>query len=251
MGIRVVSVAIAFGVGAELLRRALPRDIQNVQPTYRIKSWTGSILPFLFITGTFFINNRTDILMLGALQGPAVVGVYTVASRGADLVTFILIAVNQSIGPMMSSLHTKGDRQGLQRLVTKSARVVTLISLPTGLILILFGKWFLAIFGPEFVAGYLALVLLCCGQILNGFVGSVGQLLNMTGHERDTALAVGVSAVSNVILNALFIPRFGAVGAAAATASSFVIWNVWLVISVYKRLGIYATAVGKPGFVKD
>ena len=66
------------------------------------------------------------------------------------------------------------------------------------------------------------------------------MLLNMTGHERDTALVVGMSAVANIALNLLLIPRLGLEGAAIATALGTLAWNVLLSYFVYKRLGFYS-----------
>jgi len=48
-----------------------------------------------------------------------------------------------------------------------------------------------------------------------------------------------------VILSFVFIPLWGAVGAALATAISIVCWNVLLVGLAYKRLGINTTAFAR------
>ena len=236
MGIRVLSIGVAFFVGAELLRRNLPQTIQKVSPDYQIKIWARSILPFMLISCMYVINNRTDALMLGAMQGPEAVGLYVVASRGAELISFILLAVNQAIGPAIAKLYVEGDIRRLQNLITKSSRVIFLISLPIALGLILFGHWFLLLFGSEFAEGRAALTFLSIGQLVNAGMGSVGYLLNMTGHERDTAIGIGASAMLNIILNALLIPKFGLEGAASATAVSTILWNILLMVFVYKRL---------------
>ena len=49
---------------------------------------------------------------------------------------------------------------------------------------------------------------------------------------------VAISAILNVILNASFIPQWGATGAAMATAISTVVWNIFLVIFVKQKLKI-------------
>jgi Na+-driven multidrug efflux pump len=51
----------------------------------------------------------------------------------------------------------------------------------------------------------------------------------------------------NIILNATLIPLWAGEGAAIATATSMMLWNILLVWFVYKRLNIYATALGKIG----
>jgi O-antigen/teichoic acid export membrane protein len=78
-------------------------------------------------------------------------------------------------------------------------------------------------------------------------MGPVGVVLIMTGHERDAALAIGVSAVLNLILNAILIPGWGMEGAAVATAASTVVWNILMAIALYQRSGIHSTILGKLG----
>ena len=76
-------------------------------------------------------------------------------------------------------------------------------------------------------------------------MGSVGIILNMTGHERYAASGAAVGALSNIFLNVLLIPRFGISGAATATAISLAVWNLLLVWWVYKHVGILSTAFGE------
>jgi O-antigen/teichoic acid export membrane protein len=191
----------------------------------------------------FVINNRTDAIMLGIMQGNESVGLYNVANRGAMLISFILVAVNQSLAPSIAKLYAEGNLSKLQSIITKSSRTIIFGSLPIALILIIFGKWFLLIFGSEFTAAYLTLVILSFGQLINATMGSVGLLLDMTGHERDTAVGVGTTAILNIILNALFIPIWGVNGAAIATAISTIAWNIILFFYVKKRLGITPSIV--------
>ena len=245
MGIRVFTIGVAFVIGAELLRRSLPQTVKEASPKYTAKTWMRSILPFILISSMSVINNRMDAIMLGAIKGSEMVGLYVVASRGADLISFILVAVNQAIEPTIAKLYSEGNIKSLQNIITKSSRVIFFTSLPIALSLIIFGHWFLLIFGPEFAKGQTALTLLSFGQLINASTGSVGKLLNMTGHERDTAIGIGASAMLNIILNAILIPKFGLEGAASATAISTVAWNILLFLFVKRRLGINPTVIGK------
>jgi O-antigen/teichoic acid export membrane protein len=50
-------------------------------------------------------------------------------------------------------------------------------------------------------------------------------LLNMTGRERAAVRGQAIGAVLNLVLGVLLIPRWGATGAAAATAAGLVTAN--------------------------
>ncbi len=133
----------------------------------------------------------------------------------------------------------------LQRLVTQSARAILALAVPITLVFVLFGEQFLALaFGPDYAAGHTALAILAIGQLVNAGMGSVGVLLNMTGHERDTMRGVAIAAVANVLLSLVLIPLFSTVGAAVATAASPIIWNILLRRAVTRRIQIETMAFG-------
>jgi O-antigen/teichoic acid export membrane protein len=243
IGFRVATVSIAFTIGSFILIKVLPSDLNKVQPDYqKVTYWLRGILPFMLISSTAIINTRTDAVMLGAIQGTESVGIYTVATRGADLVAITLLAISQSIKPNLASLYASNRHNELQQLVTKSARLTALGSLPIALGFIVFGYQYLSLFGIEFTRGQTALSLLSLGQFMSACIGSVGLLLGMTGHERDTSICVAISAVANIILNWWLIPIWGINGAAFATLVSALLWNLSLSVLVYWRLGISPSA---------
>jgi len=245
VGIKVVTIAITFVIGAVLLSRILPSEVKKVTPKYQLRSWMRSALPFMFLGGMQIINSRTDILMLGAIKGAEAVGIYVVVNRGVQLITFILMAVNNVLSPTIASLYAKGNMEQLQQVMTKSTRVVFLVSLLITGSLIGFGYWFLLLFGSDFTQGQNALTILSIGQLVNASAGSVALLLIMTGHENYTTISFAASAAFNIILNAVLIPHWGIEGAATATASSMIIWNILSLIWVQKKLGINSTVFRK------
>lgn len=250
MSLQVLAAFIAFAVGSWLLFRALPVQAKGALPEYDKRAWMRSLLPLSFLAGMQLVNSQTDILILGIFASAADVGVYRVAVQGSNLVAFTLTAMNMVLAPNFSRLFAVGDYERLQRIVTWSARIILLTALPVAGIFIIFGTFILGtVFGEEYVRGYVALSILCLGQLVNAGMGSVGFLLNMTGHERDTAAGVAIAAVVNVILNLTLIPFLGINGAATANATTLIVWNIILVRQVHRRIGIFSTAI-VPKFLK-
>lgn len=244
-GMYVGAAGVALLVGARLLSQALPTAVRKASPTYQMRAWVRSAMPLLFVGGMYIINSRISIIMLGSLKGAEAAGIYTVADQGAALITYVLFAVSAPLAPTVASLYALGDMERLQRVITKSVRVILLFALPIAFVLIVFGYWFLLLFGHDFTRGQTALIFLSVAQLMTAIVGPVSLLLIMTGHERDAAKGIGICALLNVILNALLIPLWGLNGAAIATTSSTITWNLLLAIWVYRRLGIYPTALGR------
>lgn len=243
-GIHVASGIVAFAFGMLLLHQHLPAIVRQVAPTYTRRLWMTSVGPLVIVSGLQVINVRTDTIMLGILQGNDAVGVYAMVTRGAEFISFPLLAVNAVLGPMIARSFAKGNLLSLQRSITNSVRVALLAALPIGLGLILFGNWFLLLFGDEFAVGRYALIIMSVAGLFNVSMGAVAITLTMTGHERAVAIGVGSGAVLNVFLNALLIPRWSINGAAIATASGMLLWNGILVVLVHRRLGIHPTVLG-------
>lgn len=245
IAIFVASTSITFFVGARLLQKVLPLALEETEAQYQTVTWIRSALPLMFLSSMQIINSRTDILMLGAMKGAETVGLYVVINRGVQLIVFMQGAVNGILAPTIASLYAEGKMKQLQKIVTKSARIVLLASLIFTSSLTLFGYWFLLLFGFNFTQGQTALTILSIGKLINAGTGAVGLLLTMTGHQNYTVLSVGISAILNILLNILLIPEWGVTGAAVATASSMILVNTMNMIWVYKKIGINSTAFCK------
>jgi O-antigen/teichoic acid export membrane protein len=240
MGLTVVSNATALLVGAYALTRCLPAEVRASEIVHRPLPWSSSLLPLLVASGVQIIFSQTDILVLGAMNGARAVGIYSVASRGAMLLVFLMQAVTPVLAPRVASLHALGQTRELQRILVNGVRASLILALPLAIGLIVFGELYLGMFGPAFVRGRTALAILCCGQLVNLAMGPTDWLLIMTGHERDVATGVTISAVMNGALTVGLIRLWGLEGAAIATATTMLLKNLLMSVFVYVRLGVGA-----------
>jgi O-antigen/teichoic acid export membrane protein len=234
----------AFALGAWLLAQRAPEAMKTVTPRSTPRAWLAAALGMLLVGSMYVVHNQTDTLMLGMLSGAEAVGLYTAANRGAAVLGFVIMAVAATFSPVFAGLHATGDRPALQRAVHQSCRWSVLLVLPGGLVLALAAVPFLRLFGADFVSASLTLQVLTLGHMITATFGPVAILLIMAGHERITGLTVGLTAIMNVALNALLIPRFGIAGAALATSASALAWNLGLFAVARQRLGIVALQVG-------
>lgn len=245
MAAYVVAVVTAFMTGAAMLHWFRPSEVAAATPRTTPTEWRRAVLPLAMIAGLQLVNNQADIIVLGIFRSNAEVGIYRAVFQMALLVVFGLQAMNQMLQPYFAGLYRQGDMCRLQRLLTISARAVLLLALPPVLTYVFFGgdllEW---IFGEPYRAGATALAVLAIAQLVNAGMGSVGHLLNMTGHERDTIKAVFIAAIANLGLNTLLIPIFGLMGAAVATTISIVIWNFSMRRSVIRRTKLEPSAIG-------
>ena len=240
--------AVGIGLVAAMLlvrgglRRA-GRPVSPPSPAYDRSRWLQSAVPLVLMGSMFMVNANADILMLGAMAGAREAGVYKVATRGAELLAFSIAIISMPLGPLVARLHAAGEQKKLQEVIWRVAWLAFLPTACLGAFFLFNGGLFLRIFGAEYAGpdATSALGILTLGQLIHIAVGPVGLLLLMTGRERDAALSLVTGATINVILNAVFIPAWGEMGAAAATAlstSAFASLLLWFVV---KRLHINPT----------
>lgn len=244
MTAQIASVCIAFLFGLVFFIRNRPGELRHASPTFKTAQWLRSSIPFGLTAAMQLINGRTDVLVLGVFRDPAEVGIYRVAVQLATIVIFAQQAVNAIQGPHVAHMYAAGDLKKLQKMITKSSRAILAFSLPVVLLLALFGGPIIRLaFGPEYAGAYWPLLILCAGQLVNASMGAVANVLNMSGHERDTTRLVMVGAVLNVGLNLTLAPIFGMIGAAIATASGLIVWNFLMWRQAWKRTGLETSPI--------
>ena len=87
--------------------------------------------------------------------------------RLAEVVSFVLLAVNAPLAPHISRLYAAGQLDELQRAVTRAARAILVLTTPLVVILLVLGDLPLRLFGDEFTEGQDTLAILALGQLFN------------------------------------------------------------------------------------
>ncbi len=229
-----------------LLQEKVNREIEPADPVYSWRGWLEVSLSLLLQVGIVELLDRTDILMISAWLGPEEAGIYSAAVRTALWVTFILQTFNMVAAPSFAALYAQKDIKGLQDIVSTVAIWIFWSSLTVALLLFVFARPILGIFGTEFMTASWDLRILILGQVVNCFCGSVGYLMAMTGHQNQSTKVFAWSAVMNIVGNAIAIPLFGRTGAAVTTSLTVMVWNIWLSFLVVKHVGIQASVFYRP-----
>jgi len=186
---------------------------------------------------------RSDIqtILLGATYAVASVGVFTVASKINMISRISSFSLMASAEPAFAELHAKEDRGQMLHLYRATSRWMFALNFPVVLITILFAEPLLAIFGESFVSGSFALILLSLSTLVTVSTGLAGTVIEMAGYTRLKLINSVTQLALFVITSALFIPRWGVIGAAtAALLSSGIIQVARLVqIAILLRMQPY------------
>lgn len=242
--VNVLSIGIATAIAAGLLRKLIIAKLKDIIPVFDLKIWINASLSFFIADILSNVNSRVTIFLLGVFHSKHNVGIFNIALRLSESVSFALVIINFVLSPVIAKLYANKKIKKLQKIITQSARVVLLIGLGLTLGIIFFRKKILLIFGLDFLAGQHALIVLCLGQLINIFCGSVGLLLLMTGNQKFSIYSLAGGITFNILLNLLLTPKYGIDGAAIASTSSLIIWNAMMYYFVRKKLNICPTAFG-------
>lgn len=239
--ITLASYVILISTQQILIHNRLLTQGKLEQPIYELRSWLRVSLPLLLIVGSVIILYQTDVLMIGALLEPTQVGLYNAATKTSNLTTFVYTAVEAIAAPTISSLYVAGDRHQMQKVVTTMANLVFWPTIAVTLFIVIFSNQILGMFGSEFVVARSSLIILMLGQLVNATTGPVGYLLDLTGHQDQSARVRFCTAFLNIVLNLIFIPLFGIMGAAMATAIAVIIDNTVIYFLAVKYVGVHAS----------
>lgn len=181
---------------------------------------TGSV-PMVLSGVVLMVYLRIDQVMLGALASQAEVGLYAAAVRISEVWYFVPTAIVSSVFPGLVALRSSDARQfnqKLQQLYNLLAFLGYAVALPVTFI----APWLVQLlFGSAYQgAAPLLSVLIWAGLFANL---SVLRNAHFIALDWGKALlwATSLGALSNILLNLLLIPRYGALGAAVATCISY------------------------------
>ncbi len=177
--------------------------------------------PFFLSSLAAAVYLKVDQVMLQHYSGSTEVGVYAAAARLSEIWYFVPIALASSILPMLVQRRLE-DERAYRRSLEQAFRVAVWIAITIALLTTLAATPIVALlFGDAFArsADILRLHMWAAPFIFMGAV--LGRAL-ITEDRRAFELSRHVAgAVLNVGLNAVLIPAFGGMGAAAATLISY------------------------------
>jgi O-antigen/teichoic acid export membrane protein len=229
----------AFALGAWWLWRALPAGVHQAAPETEIPVWRRAGQLLTISRGGGMMLNRIDLVFLGALAGASSAGVYRAATALASLIAFGLAAVNVVAAPNFSRLDVEKERAEMVRMLAMASKLSLACALPLVAVLVVFGRDIISVvYGKPFAGAYVPLIILVLGQLFNAATGPVGSLLVMTGQEWWSMTAVATALAVTIPAYVVLVPRFGAVGAASATATGVVVLNGIMAVRAWYWLNL-------------
>lgn len=177
------------------------------------------IFVFFGITIVTSIYTMLDTTMLGHFSNNTEIGFYAASTKLGHMVLSLLTAITGILLPRLTSLINKEDKSSFNELITKSANVLLLLSVPMTFGLIILAKpLILLLSGENYLPAVKAMQVIAPIIIFISFGSLTGvQILPALGKERISFYSYIAGAITNISLNTIFIPKYGALGAAIGT----------------------------------
>lgn len=208
--------------------------------------WIRAALPLVLVSGLEDLATSSDVLILSLLMPMEDVGVYFAAARVLALANFVHYAIYLVSGRAFALALADRGGDALQDSVLETARLTFWTTLAALAVTLAAGPFLLAAFGEAFVSGYGVMVILAAGVLARSIAGQAGELLIVSGRQRQAATIAGSALVLNAALAFVLIPGFGLHGAAAATALTLAARTAVLTLFIRRSFGFRAVALGLP-----
>lgn len=216
--------AVAAAVAAVVAYVAQRREMAPAWSGEALRRMLAFSLPLVPSGAASFVAFYGNRGLLSALAGLDQVGVYAVAARIAALTTLLIVGVQGALTPLVYARHREpGVPDQLARLFSGFVAVALALCLAVSL----FAGELVNIAAASYAPAAALLPWLAPAALLAQmyiFAPGLGIARRTRTQLALTALAAGIS----MLLNVLLIPRYGALGAAAAnlgaSALFFVSW---------------------------
>jgi O-antigen/teichoic acid export membrane protein len=215
--------------------------------------------PLIFSSIGYLILSVSDRFMIKYIDGNKSVALYDLGYRVAgSLNMFLIMPFTLSLMPSAYRMFgAPGDKRYFSKLMT----YLCFILIWGGLILALFSEELIKLFAvnPDYWPSYHVVPIIILSYVFNGLllVALLGQYL--TKNTKNIAISTILAAILNIVLNAIYIPKYGYIAAGYTTlvsyfalfVISYIVSNRYYKISfeVYKLIQLFIVGIVLFGIV--
>lgn len=190
--------------------------------------WVGGYRPMRHIRMimTFFglalatvIYTCLDTVMLGFMNSDEQVGFYTIAVKIRELLVSVLTSVSAVLLPRASYYVEQERYEEFFTIIRNTMRFIIILAVPSSVYFILFAPHGIGLFaGDAYGKSVLSMRVIMPVVVFISITNIIGiQLCVPLGKEKEVLKSVILGATTDLVINAVMIPRYGSVGAAIGT----------------------------------
>ena len=209
------------------------RDVGFCRPKFlNIRSYLHYSVPLIPMMWFLWVSNSFDRYLIGYFLGPKEVGIYAACYS----ISYFAVGIFASpilvvVAPMVTMFWNENDKEAAREVINRSIKFALFFMIPSILAFTLLAKpIILLITTPDFIKGIIIVPFILMGYLFY-IVGALTENVTLLFKRTRVSLAMyGVSALLNIFLNILLIPRIGLLGAAISTFITFLVLMLAIII---------------------
>jgi O-antigen/teichoic acid export membrane protein len=174
------------------------------------------------------VMSSVDVWLLGYFHNTTEVAFFRVVVPAADMNTLVMMSFSLLFTPAAARLFARGDYGGINRLYWQTAVWMAVLTFP------IFAMTFsmaqpltVFLYGMRYEQSGIIVALLSVGYYFNVALGFNGLTIRVLGKTRYIVIINVLAMVTNMVVNLLLIPPYGALGAAIGTTGTMIIHNIF------------------------
>ncbi len=187
-------------------------------------------IPLIPNSLSWWVSNSSDRYMIAYFDGAMLLGIYSVAYKIPSIVSVIS---NIFTGAwQISAVDNFGDKNSVSFFEDIYHKYSSLYVIGCSGIILFIKVLSKLLFAKEFYAAWSFAAVLTFAVLFQAMGGFLGIVYAAAMQTKQIFLTTVIGAVTNMILNVMLIPFYGAMGAALATlVSYFLVWMIRLIAS--------------------
>ena len=170
---------------------------------------------------------QTDKIMITLMKGESDTGLYAAAVACAGITNFVFAAIIDSARPSIFNSQKNQDEKAFESKVSDLYFVITYLSLLQSIGITLLAKPIISILYGQAYRGAVPALRLIVWYTTFSYFGAVRNIWILAENKQKYLWIINLSgALANVLLNLIFIPIWGIVGAALASLITQIFTNV-------------------------
>lgn len=188
-----------------------------------IRSMVFYGLPFAFISGFEILIAKIDVVIQKFFLPFSQVGLYSSAYRLIDVLTFVPAVISISLFPYLARFADLRVPE-VKKVLNELNRYLVLLAIPLGVGgTMLAQEIVLGIYDDRYLGSVVPFQILVWASVLT-FLYAVPNVIMIVKQTRRALLILAGITLLNILLNFVFVPRYGIVASAWITVASYLVY---------------------------
>jgi O-antigen/teichoic acid export membrane protein len=225
-----------------LLRKDLP--CKSASPPARLVAlWRREAKPLIVVVLFTYLFADIAILMVTPLLTSAGTAIVGLCLKLALLVGFAVQVAHQVVVPDLADARARKDPDAIREIAYRALAFPLATTVAAMLVVALWGKTLLALFGPEFAGAKLPLLILVACQLARALFGPSVPLLTVIGAQKENAALAIASLLMLAACSLVLAPSYGVLGASIAVAITTLFWLLASSVVLMRLSGLRTDAL--------